>query len=189
MTVLPHSSRAHRPWIRRSVCNRQCFEGEPRYQWPESSDELPGRPCGLQVAIHGFQNVGLRQNQAGGRALGVTGNAVQSRDGGGLAKAMALLNPLAVQKIVRCYNSQLSGTAASTPPCGLSYSPQALGHYLIDFAFEVDDRFILLSPLFQGPVVSVAVIDPLSVTANQIRVRTKLLDDSDADRGFYIFVF
>ena len=132
---------------------------------------------------------GCFQNQAGGRALGVTGNAVQSRDGGGIVKAMALINPFTPQPIVRCYNSQLTGSAATTPPCGLTYSPQQVGHYIIDFGFQVDDRFVLVTPLFEGSFVRVAVIDPRNVTANQIRVRTKRLDESDSDNSFYLFVF
>jgi hypothetical protein len=132
---------------------------------------------------------GCFQNIAGGRALGVTGNAVQSRDGGGLVKAMALVQPLGQQGIVRCYNSQLSGSAATTPPCGFTYSPQQTGHYIIDFGFQVDDRFFLLTPLFEGLFLRLAVVDPRSVTPNQIRVRTKRVDESDLDGAFYIFVF
>ena len=132
---------------------------------------------------------GCFQNTAGGRALGVTGNAVQSRDGGGLVKAMALINAGSSLGITRCYNSQLSGSAASTPPCGLSFIPQGTGHYVIDFGFAVDDRFVQVSPLFQGLFVRVAVIDPHNVTANQVRVRTKLLDEDDSDSGFYIFIY
>ncbi len=122
------------------------------------------------------------------KAAAASRNAVQSRDGGGMVKAMAVIEDFVSQPVLRCYNSQLSGSAASTPPCGLTFSKQGAGHYLIDFGFEVDDRFVLVSPIFAG-FANVVEIDPLSVTANQIRVRVKDLDSADLDRPFYIFIF
>jgi hypothetical protein len=43
--------------------------------------------------------------------------------------------------IVRCFNSTLSGAAATTPPCGFNLNEVYLGYFTIDFGFEVDDRF------------------------------------------------
>ncbi len=79
--------------------------------------------------------------------LGVKGNVSQARTGGGVAKAMAYVDPFVSGgiAITRCYNSQASGAAVSTPPCGFSITHVGLGSNVLDFGFEVDDRFASLT--------------------------------------------
>jgi hypothetical protein len=90
-----------------------------------------------------------QNTSSGGMALGVGGNATQYRENGGLIKAMVSVNANGV--IVRCYNSQLIGNAASTgaplattAPCGFSVTNPG-GTYVVDFGFKVNDRFYSLT--------------------------------------------
>lgn len=69
-------------------------------------------------------------------------NVHQARSAGGWAKAMVTVNgSSAPYKILRCFNSTLSGSAASTVPCGFNLAEESPGRFTIDFGFEVDDRF------------------------------------------------
>lgn len=88
---------------------------------------------------------GCFQNTAGGPALGVAGNAVQSRDGGGLVKAMAYVDPFPPGgggiRITRCYNSQVT-TPDPTGQCNIRITSHELGKNVIDFGFPINDRFV-----------------------------------------------
>ena len=69
-------------------------------------------------------------------------NAQQARSAGGWAKALVSVNGSgAPYQILRCYNSTLAGSAATTPPCGFNLVEQQYAVFTIDFGFEVDDRF------------------------------------------------
>lgn len=72
--------------------------------------------------------------------MGITdaGNILQARDKGGLVKAMIYVN--ANGTVIRCYNGI---TGASTGNCGFSvYGGTFSGLYVVDFGFQVDDRFL-----------------------------------------------
>ncbi|MDX6303921.1 MAG: trimeric autotransporter adhesin [Blastocatellia bacterium] len=90
----------------------------------------------------GTSGFGLYGKATGGYAMYAEGNAAQSRDKGGWVKAMALINRDGV--VVRCYNSQLAGSAASTLPCGITVQHSvSSGQYNVTFSsLQVDDRFI-----------------------------------------------
>ena len=68
----------------------------------------------------------------------VTGNASQSRDKGGLAKGMMLINSDGT--ILRCYNG-VPGTGGTD--CGFTAHLDSLGRYTITFPFQVDDRYVV----------------------------------------------
>jgi TGF-beta propeptide len=69
-------------------------------------------------------------------------NAQQARSAGGWAKALVSVNGgSAPYNILRCYNSTLAGSAATTPPCGFNLTEVSYAVFDIDFGFEVDDRF------------------------------------------------
>ena len=69
-------------------------------------------------------------------------NAQQARSAGGWAKALVTVNGgSAPYTILRCYNSTLAGSAATTAPCGFNLIESRPGKFFIDFGFEVDDRF------------------------------------------------
>jgi hypothetical protein len=68
------------------------------------------------------------------------GNVEQQRTAGGFVKAMLHFSPFNSGRIISCYNSTLSGAAATTPPCGFLFDITGVGDYIFDFGFEVDDR-------------------------------------------------
>jgi hypothetical protein len=104
---------------------------------------------GVGVFGQASSNIGLY----GAGAVGVYGtgstygfqtdsNVNQARTAGGWVKAMVYVNAYQPPyTIVRCFNSTLSGAAATTPPCGFNFNEVYLGNFTIDFGFEVDDRF------------------------------------------------
>jgi hypothetical protein len=70
------------------------------------------------------------------------GNAAQPLAAGGFAKAMLFYSPNNGARIVRCFNSTLSGAAATTPPCGFTIIENFIGDYILDLGFQIDDRFL-----------------------------------------------
>jgi hypothetical protein len=77
-----------------------------------------------------------------GNAMVANGNASQSLSSGGWVKGMVYVNgSTAPYNIVRCYNSTLTGVAATTPPCGYTLTEvQTAGNWEVNFGFEVDNR-------------------------------------------------
>jgi hypothetical protein len=70
------------------------------------------------------------------------GNADQSRTAGGWVKAMLFFSPFNGGRIVNCFNSTLSGAAATAPPCGFTIIEKFVGDYVLDLGFQIDDRFL-----------------------------------------------
>jgi hypothetical protein len=66
-------------------------------------------------------------------------NVQQARTAGGWIKAMVEVDENS--SINRCFNSTLTGAAATTPPCGIDLEHPESGTYNFNFNFEVDDRF------------------------------------------------
>jgi hypothetical protein len=132
------------------------------------------------------------RNEAGGTAMKAEGNAVQSRDKGGWVKAMAYIDPHQPpgQAILRCYNSQASAALASTPSCGFAFTYHSLGQYIIDFGFQVDDRFIVVTAEYDAGDI-VANTDRYSgLTANQVWVGTVYsATDNSTNAPFVIIVY
>ena len=52
--------------------------------------------------------------------------------------------------ISRCFNSTLTGAAATTPPCGIDLEHPESGEYNLNFNFEVDDRFYATQILYDS---------------------------------------
>jgi hypothetical protein len=76
------------------------------------------------------------------------GNASQARSAGGMVKALVAFDGFST--ITSCYNSSLTGAAATTPPCGFTETTLGTGAYNIDFGFQVSDRFISVTPVSSG---------------------------------------
>lgn len=74
-----------------------------------------------------------------GYALYAEGNAGQSRDKGGMVKAMAYVTDTG--SISRCYNS--ANVSPLIANCGFSVSHPSTGTYIINFGFMVSDRFVI----------------------------------------------
>lgn len=71
-------------------------------------------------------------------ALDSAGNASQPRTAGGTVKAMIRS---AGGSIFGCFNSTLSGAAATTPPCGFTEDETGAGDDIFNLGFQVNDRF------------------------------------------------
>jgi hypothetical protein len=116
--------------------------------------------------------------------LDVQGNASQARTAGGMVKAMLHFSPFNGGRIISCFNSTLSGAAATTPPCGFLFDITGVGDYIFDFGFEVDDRIYSVtysSQTFGGGQGAVFAVDACgnqdgeclhtgSLTNNQVEV-------------------
>jgi hypothetical protein len=59
------------------------------------------------------------------------------------------------QYVVRCYNSQQTGAAVSTTPCGITVERLAVGWYKIDFGFNLLDRFLNVTPDGAGSIAAI----------------------------------
>ena len=81
--------------------------------------------------------------------MATDGPTQQSRSQGGWAKAILVtINEFDGNfklSIPRCFNSQLPASRSPVPPCGFSVSLYGGGIYIVDFGFEVDDRFVQLT--------------------------------------------
>jgi len=108
------------------------------------SNSLAGR--GVSGANSTTGGVGVYGSDTTGFGFATDSNVTQALGMGGWVKAMVYVQVLSASGgpgagIVRCFNSQLSGSGQSTPPCGLTYTKDAVGDYNVDFGFEVDNRF------------------------------------------------
>ena len=95
---------------------------------------------GVIGSATGAGGIGVYGQGASGAAVHAEGNATQSRDNGGFVKALAYIDPFlpAAQYVVRSYNSQ--------PGASITVERQNYGQYTIDFGFNVQDRFLSLTP-------------------------------------------
>jgi hypothetical protein len=78
-------------------------------------------------------------------AMQAVGNAVQTSNSGGWAKAMVVLN--SDSTIARCYNGV---TGSSSGSCGFTSSRIADGYYTINFGFDISTRFYSANCLATG---------------------------------------
>jgi hypothetical protein len=93
-----------------------------------------------ETSAGGIGVVGKALPGSTGYAMFANGNTGQDRSSGGWVKAMVYYSGLS-NGIAYCFNSTLSGAAATTPPCGFTPTRFIAGDYQIDFGFQVDDRF------------------------------------------------
>lgn len=135
---------------------------------------------------------GVTGDSASGFAMKAVGNAVQSRDKGGWVKAMVLVDafPPGPNEIVRCYNSQATGSTVSTPPCGFTLSSPSVGVFYIDFGFIVADRFasITIDHFVGRPVATTVQMGYTNANSAQIFIRYTS-DNEPTNAGFYIIVY
>jgi len=96
----------------------------------------------------------------GGYGFVTPSNVRQARYAGGWVKAMVFVDPFTSNgtAITRCYNSQTGGTDVYTPPCGFTILHEQQGEDLIDFGFQVNDRFIQATS-FRGTGMSTCILD------------------------------
>ena len=125
----------------------------------------------------------------GGYAIYANGNAGQARDKGGFAKAMIYLDRNGT--IVRCYNGI---TGSSTGNCGFTSSHHGLGQYDIDFGFQIIDRFIVATSLYDSGSTAATIKFFPTVSTGEILIH--YIDDHAnsnvgalTDAPFYVIVF
>jgi hypothetical protein len=100
------------------------------------------------TAMYGYGQTTGVYGHGGSFGFATDGNVQQARTAGGWVKAIAEVQGLtAPYTITRCFNSYLSGSAATTPPCGFNLTEVAVGIFNVDFGFEVDDRFLMATPV------------------------------------------
>jgi len=119
-------------------------------------------------------------------------NVNQARTAGGWVKAMVEVNAsVAPYSIMRCFNSYLSGAAASTPPCGINFTEMQQGLWLLDFGFEVDDRFVSATSAGSiSTLVTACTSDTCGgPTINQVLVSTIDTFGSGSGGYFYLIVY
>jgi hypothetical protein len=107
----------------------------------------------------------------------------QWRGSGGWVKAMVYFNYNydGTFSISRCFNSQIAGSAASTPPCGITASGSNF-NWAVNFGFEVDDRFVQVSFLSVGVDYG---DESYWFSGNQVNV----YQTSQFVSNFFVFVF
>jgi hypothetical protein len=101
-----------------------------------------GSGGGIGVYGASVSGVGVVGTSDTGYAFVAGGNVEQERASGGWVKAMAYVDGWTTPyTIVRCFNSYLNGSAATTPPCGFTLQELSTSDFSVDFGFEVNDRF------------------------------------------------
>jgi hypothetical protein len=109
----------------------------------------------------------------------------QARSAGGWVKAMAYIDFGGT--IHRCFNSQIAGSAASTVPCGITVNASVFRQVVVDFGFEIDDRFVQVTFIDnQGSNQYYNLSsDGASITNTQVFV----VDASTFPSPFYVVVY
>ncbi len=117
-----------------------------------------------------------------GFTLGVEGNVTQNLASGGFAKAMVVVN--ANGTIARCYNGI---TGASTGNCGFTGIRLDTGYYVVNFGFQVSDRFAAVTS--QADASMVYGPDILGRILEEIAVYTYAPAGNSFDAEFTIIVY
>ncbi|MGC2357062.1 MAG: DNRLRE domain-containing protein [Candidatus Acidiferrum sp.] len=137
-------------------------------------------PNGYGVYGHALNGYGIASDS----------NVSQWRGTGGWVKAMVYVDPFK-GGIQRCFNSQLPGSQATTVPCGISYTKYLVGQYMVDFGFQVDDRFLQFTALSGtnfGVSINGCLDDYCTISPSQVSI-IESRDGTVIDATFFITVF
>jgi len=152
-----------------------------------------GGPVGVGTSSPNAQLDVRGSAGSSGYGIATDSNAWQARSAGGFIKALAYINPGANGGIAvtRCYNSQMTGAAVTTPPCGIAINHIDQGFNIIDFGFEVDDRFFLaMSYALDGVAGGRPANLSCGGNGNQVCIATfRTSDLSPEDTPFNVVVF
>ena len=121
-----------------------------------------------------------------GFAMVADGHAKQTRDKGGWVKAIAYVGPNG--SIIRCYNSQ-APVLHATGDCGISVDHLYSGGYLVDFGFNVADRFVSATAVVSGGLSNQNLTlyqDAVPATAWGVSIQD---NDGYVDSSFMIVIF
>lgn len=101
--------------------------------------------------------IGVYGESVGGFAMSAVGPTTQDRGSGGWAKALVRVyqpDPNnSVRSIHYCFNSQIAPSTGTVPDCGFQLQRLDIGVYVFDFGFQVNDRFVSVTPETQKSVV------------------------------------
>jgi hypothetical protein len=145
---------------------------------------------GYGVAGRANNGTGVLGDSSNGWAINASGNATQSRSGGGFVKAMAFVSTGAADQIKQCFNSQLPPGQATSGDCGITYSSRGTGIYDIDFGFNVSDRIVSVTPA--NACCNVArELDafPFGGQPNKLEVTSHNANGNLDHSSFYILVY
>jgi len=147
--------------------------------------------------------VGVFGTATNGIGFSTDSNVQQARTMGGWVKAMAYYD--GADNLIRyCFNSTLIGAPATVPPCGFTTDKTGIGDYIINFGFQVNDRFFTVSgttPLlgFTGYPASWFFSSctnatywscPHAIDQNSAEFTIGNFDHSEFDdSGFYVIVY
>lgn len=129
-----------------------------------------------------FSGNGLEGSSVFGFALKSFGSTTQGRADNGLVKALALMSG---GSITRCYNSQES-KPNSTAPCDFTLGGSG-GDYTINFGFQVNDRFVSVTPYWAGGSAVIPVVTFPS--ANVVEIQTYSSGTTKVDSAFFVTIY
>ena len=149
---------------------------------------------GLNTADGG---VGIWGEAPTGFGFYTPNNVQQARAAGGWVKAMVLASPGNYgfpTGIVSCFNSTLAGAAATTPPCGFTFDKTGIGDYIVNFGFQVSDRFFSVTTHVANPSTGVCTsftgscLHSLSVNEAEVTLWVTAVQQY-TDSNFYLIVY
>ena len=135
--------------------------------------------------------VGVFAHSNSGYAMATDGPTQQARNQSGWAKALVYVDPNSSQ-VLRCFNSQLPAASAATPPCGFTLSNGGGNTTIVDFHFQVSDRFDMVTSI--DPNIAASSCDSsnsrCAITSTQVIVVTTLQSTGAPSLGrFAIAIF
>lgn len=161
LTVVPYASRAQNSTNSDTASNALNLGGTAASEYALKTDSAnfirnsttPQPFSNFNISgggvVGGDFSIGGNQSLVGNQAIG--GRVTQNRNQGGLVKAMLFVKGTAAggAQIVRCHNGV---TGASTGSCGFTVIslPTLNGVFRINFGFQVDDRFVSLTPEYRS---------------------------------------
>jgi hypothetical protein len=154
---------------------------------------LGAQPGDGGMRVNSGKTIFLGDNAGQSRlALDSAGNVFQPRTANGMVKAMLKFSPFNGGRVVTCFNSTLSGAAATTPPCGIGFDIAGPGDYTFFFDFQIDDRILSLTGAGNfGTFPLRACTDLDGCTDTNQKVLVESIDSSGnfADQKVYLIVF
>jgi hypothetical protein len=118
-------------------------------------------------------------------------NVHQGLSSGGWVKGLIAYSGFSGGRIIECYNFNIPGSAATVPPCGFSVTRLDVGDYLVDLGFEVDNRFLSVTPSQTSSPFTACTNDAAAclhtLTANQAEV--SFFNGTFQEAKFFLVVY
>jgi len=146
-----------------------------------------GFPATCTINTHA--DLGCNGDLKADGGLRVGQDATQPSTANGFVKVMFYFDPFQPggSQIVRCFNSRLTGAAASTPPCGIAVAQIGLGEYSFDFGFTLESRIIQVTPVFSGGFIETNIDGPPS--GSKVLIVARYVGGDNTNARLYATVF